>query len=120
MALDASGVRDALLACDGSFLMEAGASTDAYAARLASFADRSEADIARDKSAANEAAKRYSIEAMISAIEALYVDLAETVRAEDTHERSEWERILEGLAAEVDMSENFFRAVGITLLPKAV
>jgi len=56
---------------------------------------------------------------MAENIEALYAEVTEVTRSGNQPGRTEWERILEGLAAEVGMFENLFRAVGITLLPSA-
>ena len=56
---------------------------------------------------------------MAENIEALYAEVAEVTRSGNQRSRTEWERILEGLAAEVGMFENLFRAFGITLLPSA-
>ena len=46
---------------------------------------------------------------MVEHIERLYAEVSEVTRSENQQSRTEWERILEGLAAEVDMFENLFR-----------
>jgi 1,2-diacylglycerol 3-alpha-glucosyltransferase len=119
VALDASGVRDALRHCASCVQLGADASPEAFAAALSGFAGRSTDQIEKDRIAARAGAEPYSIAAMLENVEALYAQVSEVARSEDQQSRSEWERILEGLAAEVDMLENLFRAVGITLLPRA-
>ncbi len=119
VALDASGVRDALGHCASCVQLGADASPEAFAAALADFSGRSAEQIEKDRIAAEAGAKPYSIGAMVEHIERLYAEVSEVTRSENQQSRTEWERILEGLAAEVDMFENLFRAVGITLLPKA-
>lgn len=119
VALDASGVRDALRHCASCVQLGADASPEAFAAALSGFAGRSTDQIEKDRIAARAGAEPYSIAAMLENVEALYAQVSEVARSEDQQRRSEWERILEGLAAEVDMLENLFRAVGITLLPRA-
>ncbi len=119
VALDASGVRDALRHCASCVQLGADASPEAFAAALFGFAGRSTDQIEKDRIAARAGAEPYSIAAMLENVEALYAQVSEVARSEDQQRRSEWERILEGLAAEVDMLENLFRAVGITLLPRA-
>lgn len=119
VALDASGVRDALRHCASCVQLSADASPEAFAAALSGYAMRSVAEVGKDRAAAHAGAKPYSIAAMAENIEALYAEVAEVTRSENHRSRTEWERILEGLAAEVGMFENLFRAVGITLLPSA-
>ena len=119
VALDASGVRDALRHCASCVQLGADASPEAFAAALSGFAGRSTDQIEKDRIAARAGAEPYSVAAMLENVEALYAQVSEVARSEDQQRRSEWERILEGLAAEVDMLENLFRAVGITLLPRA-
>lgn len=118
VALDASGVRDAL-AGGGGRILPPDAPPETFAAALGAFAFRTAEETRQDCLAAQAAAQPYSIESMVAGVEALYADLAGRARTSDSSERTEWEKILEGLAAEVDMLENLFRAVGITLLPRA-
>lgn len=119
VALDASGVRDALRHCASCVQLGADASPEAFAAALSGFVGRSADQIEKDLIAARAGAEPYSIGAMLENVEALYAEVSEVARSEDQQSRSEWGRILEGLAAEMDMLENLFKAVGITLLPKA-
>jgi 1,2-diacylglycerol 3-alpha-glucosyltransferase len=119
VALDASGVRDALRHCESCVHLGADASPEAFAAALSGYALRNAAQVEKDRAAAHAGAKPYSIGAMAENIEALYAEVAEVTRRGNQRSRTEWERILEGLAAEVGMFENLFRAFGITLLPSA-
>lgn len=119
VALDASGVRDALRNCESCVQLGADVSPEAFAAALSGYALRNAAQVEKDRAAAHAGAKPYSIGAMAENIEALYAEVAEVTRSGNQRSRTEWERILEGLAAEVGMFENLFRAVGITLLPSA-
>jgi len=119
VALDASGVRDALRHCSSCVQLGADASPDAFADALSGFAQRDADQVEKVHIAARAGAAPYSIDAMVESIASLYAEVSDVARSENQQSRTEWERILEGLAAEVDMLENLFRAVGITLLPRA-
>jgi len=119
VALDASGVRDALAHCSSCVQLCADASPDAFAKTLSGFVQRGADQVEKDRIAARAGSAPYSIEAMVENVARLYAEVSDVTRSANQQGRTEWERILEGLAAEVDMLENLFRAVGITLLPRA-
>lgn len=117
VALDASGVREAVAGDTGGTLLPAQTPPAGFAAALATFAELAPDDRAERSRLAQRAAKRFSIGAMGDAVEALYGDLIAIGRKEAPEARRAWEATWDGFVAEVDLVENLLRAIGAAVRP---